>query len=248
VKTQIILLLKSFLDSFRDLLPIIVVIGFFQIIVFQQPLPESVPLKELILGSLFVVMGLTFFVQGLQLGLFSIGESLAFSLAEKGSVTLLMIFSFALGFGTAIAEPALTAVAGKAASVAATGHMIDNTDDARSLYTLSLRLTVAISVGFAIVVGVLRILKGWPLHYIIIGGYMSVIVITPFAPQEIIGIAYDAGGVTTSTVTVPLIMALGVGLATVIQGRNPLTDGFGLIAFAALCPIIFVLLFGMAYA
>jgi hypothetical protein len=106
-------------------------------------------------------------------------------------------------------------------------------------------LTVAFSVGLAIVIGVLRILKGWPLHYLIIGGYLVVVLLTVVAPEEIIGIAYDSGGVTTSTITVPLVTALGVGLAASIQGRNPLIDGFGLIAFASLSPMIFVMIFGM---
>ena len=108
-------------------------------------------------------------------------------------------------------------------------------------YAFGLRISVAFSVGLAILIGVIRILKGWPIHYLIIGGYVMVMLMTVFAPEEIIGIAYDAGGVTTSTITVPLVAALGVGLASIIKGRSPLTDGFGLIAFASLCPIITVL-------
>jgi hypothetical protein len=114
-------------------------------------------------------------------------------------------------------------------------------------YALGLRITVALSVGFAILVGLIRILKGWPIQYLIIGGYIAVMIITGFAPKEIIGIAYDSGGVTTSTVTVPLVTALGVGLAATIRGRNPLVDGFGLIAFASLLPMIFVMLYGMVF-
>ena len=113
------------------------------------------------------------------------------------------------------------------------------------IYAMGLRLTVAFSVGLAIVIGVLRILKGWPLHYLIIGGYVLVMLMTIIAPEEIIGLAYDAGGVTTSTITVPLVTALGVGLATVIKGRSPLLDGFGLIAFASLLPMIFVMAYGL---
>ena len=154
-------------------------------------------------------------------------------------------FSFSLGFGTTIAEPALIAVADKAAEVAAVGQVIANTEPARSSYASGLRITVALSVGLAIVVGVLRILKGWPIHYLIIGGYMGVVIMTFFAPKEIIGIAYDSGGVTTSTITVPLVTALGVGLAASIKGRNPMLDGFGLIAFASLTPMIFVMGYGM---
>ena len=112
-------------------------------------------------------------------------------------------------------------------------------------YAMGLRFTVAIAVGLAILLGVVRILKGWPIHYLIIGGYIIVMVLTTFAPDSIIGIAYDSGGVTTSTITVPLVTALGVGLASVIKGRNPMLDGFGLIAFASLTPMIFVLIYGM---
>ena len=144
-----------------------------------------------------------------------------------------------------VAEPALTAVGAEAADVAAEAGAIADTDDARVRYAFELRLVVAISVGLAIVLGVLRILKGWPLHRLIIGGYVLVTVMTFFAPDEIIGVAYDSGGVTTSTITVPLVTALGVGLATSIKGRNPMLDGFGLIAFASLTPMICVLAYGM---
>ena len=134
---------------------------------------------------------------------------------------------------------------GEAANVAADAQVISDSDEARAQYALGLRLTVALSVGFAIVIGVLRIIRGWPVQYLIICGYIGVIVMTIFAPDEIIGIAYDSGGVTTSTITVPLVTALGVGLATSIKGRNPMTDGFGLIAFASLTPMIFVMAYGM---
>jgi uncharacterized membrane protein (DUF2068 family) len=234
--------LKSLLESFYDLLPIVLVVGFFQLAVLQQPIPN---LLEILTGSFFVLIGLTLFVQGLEIGLFPLGESLAFAFARKGSLTWLLIFAFALGFGTTVAEPALIAVAQEAAKVAAESHVIDATEQARTDYAFGLRLTVALSVGFAIVIGVLRIVRGWPVQYLIIGGYLGVIVMTFFAPPEIIGIAYDSGGVTTSTITVPLVTALGVGLASSIRGRNPMVDGFGLIAFASLTPMIFVMAYGM---
>jgi hypothetical protein len=170
---------------------------------------------------------------------------MAYAFARKGSLFWLMAFAFALGFGTTVAEPALIAVATEAAKVAAAGGMIADSAAAREGYAVGLRLTVALSVGFAIVLGVLRILKGWPIQYLIIGGYLGVVVMTALAPREIIGIAYDSGGVTTSTITVPLVTALGVGLASSIKGRNPMVDGFGLIAFASLTPMIFVMAFGM---
>ncbi len=230
------------LGSLRDLAPIILVIAFFQLLVLQQPLPD---LLGLLTGVGFVVLGLTFFIYGLEMGLFPIGESMAHAFARKGSLGWLLTFAFALGFGTTVAEPALIAVAAEAAQVAAEGGMIENNRDAQSVYANGLRFTVAFAVGLAIVIGVLRILKGWPIQLLIIGGYLLVVLMTFFAPREIIGIAYDSGGVTTSTITVPLVTALGVGLASSIKGRNPMIDGFGLIAFASLTPMIFVMAYGM---
>ncbi|MDP6786918.1 MAG: DUF1538 domain-containing protein [Rhodospirillales bacterium] len=234
--------LRLFKEAFRDLLPIILVIAFFQVAVLQQPFPN---LAETLVGLVFVVAGLAFFVQGLEMGLFPIGESLAHAFANKGSLIALFAFSFCLGFGTTVAEPALIAVTAEAAKAATDSGTIENTADARQHYADGLRYTVALSVGSALVLGVFRILKGWPIHYLIIGGYVLVVILTTFAPDEIIGIAYDSGGVTTSTITVPLVTALGVGLATAIRGRNPMIDGFGLIAFASLSPMIFVLVYGM---
>ncbi len=234
--------IKALSSSFRDLLPIILVIGFFQLAVLQQPIPNFF---QLIVGTLFVVIGLSLFVEGLSMGLFPIGENMAYAFARKGSLLWLLLFAFSLGFGTTVAEPALIAVANEAAKVAANGGMILDSDTAKESYATGLRYTVAISVGFAIVLGVFRILKGWPIHYLIIGGYVGVVIMTMIAPKEIIGIAYDSGGVTTSTITVPLVTALGVGLASTIRGRNPMVDGFGLIAFASLTPMIFVMGYGM---
>ncbi len=233
---------KTLLESFRDLLPIVLVILVFQLLVLQQPLPD---IFDLVTGLILVVLGLTFFIYGLEIALFPIGESIAKAFAKKGSVAWLLIFAFALGFGTTVAEPALIAVAAEAAKVAANGSMIENTEAAQASYANGLRLTVALSVGLAIVIGVLRILKGWPIQWLIIGGYVLIVIMTMFAPKEIIGIAYDSGGVTTSTITVPLVTALGVGLASSIKGRNPMIDGFGLIAFASLTPMIFVMAYGM---
>jgi hypothetical protein len=170
---------------------------------------------------------------------------MAHAFAKKGSVFWLLTFAFALGFGTTIAEPALIAVADEASTVAAQAGEIETSEQAKNKYATGLRYTVAFSVGTAIALGVLRILLNWPIHYMIMAGYIMVIVLTGFAPEEIIGIAYDSGGVTTSTITVPLVTALGIGLASSISGRNPMLDGFGLIAFASLLPIIFVLVYGM---
>ena len=233
--------IKTALGAARDLAPIVLVIAFFQLFVLQAPMEGWIAISA---GAVEVLLGLTLFIYGLELALFPIGESLAFALARKGSVTWLVIFAFLLGFGTTIAEPALIAVAGEASKVAAEAGAIADTDAARADYVLGLRLTVAVSVGVAILLGVLRIVLGWSLPIMIISGYVLVILMTAVAPKEIIGIAYDSGGVTTSTVTVPLVTALGVGLASSIKDRNPMTDGFGLIAFASLTPMIFVMAYG----
>ncbi|MEN8107905.1 MAG: DUF1538 domain-containing protein [Pseudomonadota bacterium] len=239
---QLRLFTGSLLSSVRDLLPIVLVVAFFQIVVLQEPVPN---LGRILIGSLLVVLGLAFFIRGLEQALFPIGESIANAFARKGSLLWLLLFAFALGFGTTIAEPALIAIADEAAEVAARAGFIEPHEAALEEYAFGLRLTVALSVGFAIVVGVYRIIKGWPIQYFIIGGYIGVVIMTAVAPREIIGIAYDSGGVTTSTVTVPLVTALGVGLAESIKGRNPMIDGFGLIAFASLTPMIFVMGYGM---
>jgi hypothetical protein len=226
--------------AFLDLVPVIVVVMFFQIVVLRQPFPN---LGEILLGLVFVVVGLMLFIEGLNIGLFPIGENLSYALTKKGSVFWLLTFSFMLGFSTTVAEPALIAVAKEAARIAVSAELLNA--DKEVEYAMGLRLSVALSVGLAILLGVWRIIKGWPVYYFIIGGYLLVMLITLFAPPEIIGIAYDAGGVTTSTITVPLVTALGVGLASVIKGRSPLTDGFGLIAFASLLPMIFVMGYGI---
>lgn len=231
-------------NSATALLPIVLVIAFFQLVVIQQPFPK---LGQVLRGALLVLVGLALFVRGLQLALFPLGEEMAYRFVRKGSLWWLLIFAFALGFGTTVAEPALIAIANEAARVAAVGKVIGQSADEQAIYAIGLRLTVALAVACALVLGVVRILKGWSLQYMIISGYLIVVVMTFFAPPEIIGIAYDSGGVTTSTVTVPLVAALGVGLARSIHGRDPLIDGFGLIALASLTPIMFVIAYGAFY-
>ncbi|MGM0644417.1 MAG: DUF1538 family protein [Thermodesulfobacteriota bacterium] len=235
-------ILKKLKSAVADLLPIVFVIAFFQIVVLRQPLPD---MGDVLAGSLLVVAGLALFVQGLEMSLFPVGEEMAHALTAKGSVFWLLVFAFALGFSTTVAEPALIAVAAEAGKIAGEGGLIEATAESMDGYALGIRLSVAVSVGLAILIGVLRILMGWPLHYLIIGGYILVSLISLIAPEEIIGIAFDAGGVTTSTITVPLVAALGVGLSSSIRGRSPLLDGFGLVAFASLLPIIFVMGYGL---
>lgn len=239
---QFLVFFKALLGSCKDLLPIILVIAFFQFAVLQQPMPN---VGDILVGLGLVVLGLTFFIYGLEMGLFPIGESMAQAFAKKGSISWLLTFAFCLGFGTTVAEPSLIAVAKEAAIVAASGGIISDTIESQLSYANGLRYTVAFAVGLAIVIGVLRILRGWPIHYLILGGYVVVVFMTMLAPSWIIGIAYDSGGVTTSTITVPLVTALGVGLASAIKGRNPMIDGFGLIAFASLTPMVFVMIYGM---
>lgn len=234
--------LRPLLNAARDLAPIVAVIAFFQLAVLRQPLPN---LGEMLSGIVLVLVGLALFVRGLEMGLFPLGEGMAHAFDRKGSLFWLLSFAFLLGFATTVAEPALIAIAGKAADVASASGVIAATDEARDAYAMGLRLTVALAVGCAILLGVLRILLGWSLPVCMISGYVLVVVMTYVAPHDIIGIAYDSGGVTTSTITVPLVTALGVGLAMSLKGRNAMLDGFGLIAFASLLPMLFVMAFGM---
>ncbi len=233
---------RALLGASRDLAPIIIVIALFQVLVLHQPFPDFL---SILAGLGLVIVGLALFVVGLDMGLFPLGEALAEEFARKGSLFWLLLFAFALGTGTTVAEPALIAVTREGARAAAEAGLIDNTVTAIKQYAFGVRLTVALSVGAAIVLGVLRILRGWSLPILIVGGYLLIMLMTVFAPKEIIGLAYDSGGVTTSTVTVPLVTALGVGLARTIRGRSPLTDGFGLIALASLTPMIFVMIYGL---
>lgn len=223
--------IKLLKDSFRDLLPIILVILFFQLTIIQI-IPEG--WQGTAIGLVIVGIGLAIFLLGLEVGIFPVGEGLARDFANKGSTGWIILFTFMIGFGTTVAEPALLVIADKASFVS--HGRIDS---------FTLRMVVALSVGFAIVLGVWRIIKGHPIHYYIITGYILVVAATAFSPSEIVGLAYDLGGVTTSTITVPLVAALGIGLASTIEGRNPVLDGFGLIAFASLTPMIFVQFYGI---
>ncbi len=234
--------LELLIGTARDLVPILVIVAFFQLVVIRQPVDD---LGSMALGFVFVLLGLAIFVRGLEMALFPLGETLANALANQGSLLLLVVFAFGLGFGTTVAEPALIAVGEEAAAVMSGAGVIAADIASQGRYADALRYTVAVSVGVSLVIGVWRILKGWPIHWFMIGGYVIVEILTMMAPREIVGIAYDSGGVTTSTITVPLVTSLGVGLARVIKGRNPMVDGFGLIALASLMPIIFVLGFGM---
>jgi len=233
------------LDTFFDILPIAIIIFGFQFLVIRKRVKN---LKSVLTGMLYVLIGITFFLLGLEQALFPIGRSMAEQLTNPEFLQSMRIsvgelqwqdyywvyiFAFAIGAGTTIAEPALIAVAMKANEVSG-----------GAIGVWGLRIAVAIGVAFGLALGTYRIVVGVPMHYFIITGYVIVVIQTFFSPKLIIPLAYDSGGVTTSTVTVPLVAALGLGLAETVPGRSPLIDGFGLIAFASLCPIISV----MAYA
>ncbi|WP_019570528.1 DUF1538 domain-containing protein [Thioalkalivibrio sp. ALE11] len=215
----------------RNLAPIVIVVVVFQMFVLQT-VPEGV--LSMAIGLVIVVFGVALFLQGLEMGIFPIGKNLSNALARRGSLILLMAFGFTLGFATVIAEPALIAVA-EQAEVISEGH----------IQGFILRLIVALSVGAVVALGILRTVLGHPLHWYILTGYVLVVLVTFFAPEEIVGLAYDSGGVTTNIVTVPLVAALGLGLAASLAGRNPLRDGFGLVALAVMVPMITVQLYGI---
>ena len=214
---------RLILGTLKDLTPIILVVAFFQLAVLRQPFPD---LGEVLGGLVLVTLGLALFVQGLEMGLFPLGQSMADAFARKSVLAWLLTFAFALGFGTTVAEPALIAVAGEAAEAAAEAGVVAADEDAMDRYATGLRYTVALSVGIALILGVIRILKGWPIQHFIVGGYLLVVLLTPFAPKEIVGVAYDSGGVTTSTVTVPLVTALGVGIGQRDPRPHPLDRRF----------------------
>jgi len=228
--------------TIRDILPILGLIVCFQLFVLRQPIPH---LRRLIIGGIYVVLGLALFLVGLDKALFPIGKIMAAQLSAPEFLTdgassvaptdwtaygWIYLFAAMIGFSTTIAEPSLLAVALKA-----------NTVSGGTIKQWGLRITVALGVAFGIALGTYRIVTGTPLYIYIMVGYIIVVVQTFFAPKKIIALAYDSGGVTTSTVTVPLVAALGLGLSEAVPGRNPALDGFGLIAFASLFPIITVM-------
>jgi len=224
-------MLTDLLGMFRDVLPIISVVLFFQYVVIRKPLAH---LHKVAGGFVLVIVGLYAFVIGLKLGLFPIGRSMAEQLIALPNVFWVYLFAFSIGFATTMAEPALIAI-GQKAEEAGKGKLDGN----------RIRLLVAIGVAIGITVGVHRIIAGGSIHYYIMAGYAVVILLTWVAPRYIVPLAFDLGGVTTSEVTVPLVTALGIGLATSIPGRNVLVDGFGLIAFASIFPIITVMLYAI---
>jgi len=220
-------------EAARDLAPTLIVVVVFQTF-FIQRMPESP--AALIGGFAVVLLGLALFVKGLDAAIFPAGETMAFDFARRGSFLWLMFFAFCVSFASVAAEPALMAVAYKAEAVSG-----------GSMGALTLRMVAALGVGLAVVVGVWRIVLGHSIGNYLIPGYLVVIVLTAFSPPQLVGLAFDSGGVVASTVTAPLLTALGVGLATSIRGRNPMLDGFGLIAFGALAPMIIIQIYGIVF-
>ena len=240
----LVALWHTLIDTIADVLPIVVIVFGFQLFILRKPIPHF---GRVLAGFVYVLIGLAFFLEGLELALFPLGKIMAAQLTDPTFIAgvthhlsldwkdyyWVYLFAFAIGFSTTIAEPSLLAVAIKANQVSA-----------GSIGVMGLRVAVALGVAIGIALGSYRIVSGTPLHWYIIAGYIVVIIQTFFAPKLIIALAYDSGGVTTSTVTVPLVAALGLGLASTVPGRSTLLDGFGLIAFASLFPIMSV----MAYA
>lgn len=224
-------MMGDLLMMFRDVLPIIAVILFFQYVVIRKPIAH---IHKVAGGFVLVMVGLYAFVVGLKLGLFPIGRNMAAQLIALDTVYFIYLFAFAIGFATTMAEPALIAI-GLKAEEAGKGKLVAN----------QIRLLVALGVAIGLTVGVHRIITGDSIHHYIMAGYALVITLTWFAPKYIVPLAYDLGGVTTSEVTVPLVTALGIGLASNIEGRNVLIDGFGLIAFASIFPILTVMLYAI---
>jgi len=240
-------ILTALLSTARDILPIVLIVATFQLAVLRKPIHQW---PRVVWGFVFVLLGLSLFLVGLEIALFPLGKSMAEQLTRPDFLGLVdldgvpiqgiaelpwyrfywtYLFAFFVGFSTSIAEPALLAVAQKSQEVSG-----------GAVHALALRVVVSLGVGLGVALGTLRIVLGVPLPYFILAGYVIVIVQTWFAPKAIIPLAYDSGGVCTSTVTVPIVAALGLGLATSL-GRNPLIDGFGMIAFAVLFPIITVM-------
>ena len=233
-------------DTLRDVMPIVLTVLGFQVLVLRRSIPN---LRRVVTGFVYVTLGMALFLLGLKQALFPLGRVMALQLTDPSFIyetvdaaskllrwhdyKWVYAFAAAIGFSTTIAEPALLAVAKKA-------HQVSG----GAVSVRGLRVAVALGVAIGIALGCFRIITGTKLHYYIMAGYLIVIVQTVFAPRLIIALAYDSGGVTTSTVTVPLVTALGLGLAATVPGRSPIIDGFGLIAFASLFPMITV----MAYA
>ncbi|MCB4825338.1 DUF1538 domain-containing protein [Roseicella aerolata] len=232
-------LIRVLLENLRDLAPLLLVVGFFYAVVLRAPPPE---IGTKLAGAVLVVLGLTFFVRGLSMSLFPLGEGLADTFARRGNLILLLSFAFAIGFGSTVAEPALLAVAMQAGTAAAEAGLVEGGEEAATRTALALRYAASAAVGVAVVLGCLRIILGWPAWWFLLGGYGLAATLALLRDTPLLGVAFDAGAAATSAINIPLIAALGIGLASVIHGRRPLADGFGVVALASLMPMLVVLL------
>ena len=230
---ELLRFLRSIGRTGRDLAPVILVLAFFQVLVLQEPVPD---LLGKLIGALLVLLGLSLFLAGLSMSLFPLGERLAEEFARKGNLGLLLLFAFAVGFGSTVAEPALIAVAEQAA----TAMVSDRGGDLR-ITALVIRLATSAAVGFAVVLSCLRIIRGWPAFAPVLAAYGMALLLVILHPTNMLGIAFDAGAAATSAINIPLIAALGIGLATVLEGRSPLVDGFGAVALASAMPMLIIL-------
>lgn len=238
---EILALLRTIFGHMKDVVPLLAVIAFFQAVVLRAPLTDW---PDVLLGVLLLVVGLGVFMRGLEIALFPAGEDLGRALVRLGSKTWLFVFAFLVGTGTVMAEPALITVADRVAMAAAESGLLADTKALMGWYALGFRLCIAVGVGSALVLGVLRIVKGWPLNRVLGGCVLALALALFWAPVEYAAIALDAGGVALSTITVPLVTALGIGLTSNIGGRNVLADGFGMVALTAMLPALFVLAYG----
>jgi hypothetical protein len=238
MENQFVALIGEMGRNLRNLLPIVALVVIFQTLVVREPMAE---LELRILGAVLALVGMTFFIRGLEMSIFPLGDTMADGLARRGSVLLLVAFGFAIGFGSTVAEPALITVTDQAAAAAVAGSAPATSDEiARS--SLLLRYTVALGVGAAVAGGVLRIVKGWPVIWFVLPGYALVTVMALVARSPESAVAFDAGTAATSAINIPLMLTLGVGLSALIRDRNPLVDGFGLVALASLTPMLVIML------
>lgn len=244
MRNQVLALLGELGKNLRDLLPIIGVVVAFQALVIGEPMPD---MERRMAGAASVLIGMTLFVKGLETSIFPLGEVIADTLARRGSLVLLIAFGFALGFGSTVAEPALKAVTDQAAAAIASGGAAADEAGNIARFSLFLRYTVSFAVGIAIAFGVLRVVNGWSVAWFVLPGYALATVLALASQSPLSMVAFDAGAAATSAINVPLMLAFGVGLASMIRGRNPLLDGFGLVALASLTPMIVITLVNLLY-
>jgi hypothetical protein len=228
----------AFAATLRDMLPILITIGVFEVLVLGRVPADP---ATLVLGLLAMMIGLTFMVRGLEMSLFPVGEALADAIARRGHPVWIMVFAFTLGFGSTIAEPALAAVAAEAAAAMTADPDFPADEAQRGTLALQIRYGIATGLGIALMIGVWRILKGWPIAWLVLPGYGVIALVTLLTDASFVAVALDAGTAATSVINIPLMLALGIGLASVLRSRDPLVDGFGIVVLASLTPMLLFL-------